>query len=279
MIHEKMEIQLKNSEFKANLFTYFLDNSPEIDPKRKRPVVLICPGGGYAMTSDREAEALAVKFLAMGYHAAILRYSVAPARFPEALLQLATAVALLRENAEKWHIDENKIVVQGSSAGGHLAASLGVFWNKPFVAEALGMESKVFRPNGLMLSYPVITSGEKSHQGSFENVLGEQYADEEKRRFLSLEYNVSRDTPPTFLWHTAPDDTVPVENSLLFFQALHALDIPAELHIYPVGGHGLGLATTETASPDGYGIQGECDSWITLAGEWMKLLFEVKLYI
>ena len=276
MIHEKMEIQLKNSEFKANLFTYFLDNSPEIDPKRKRPVVLICPGGGYAMTSDREAEALAVKFLAMGYHAAILRYSVAPARFPEALLQLATAVALLRENAEKWHIDENKIVVQGSSAGGHLAASLGVFWNKPFVAEALGMESKVFRPNGLMLSYPVITSGEKAHQGSFENVLGEQYADEEKRRFLSLEYNVSRDTPPTFLWHTAPDDTVPVENSLLFFQALHALDIPAELHIYPVGGHGLGLATAETARLEGYGIQAECESWITLAGEWMKHLFEVK---
>ena len=92
MIHEKIEIQLKDSEFKANLFTYFLDNSPEIDPERKRPVVLICPGGGYQMTSDREAEALAVRFMAMGYHAAILRYSVAPARFPEALLQLATAV-------------------------------------------------------------------------------------------------------------------------------------------------------------------------------------------
>ena len=270
MIHEKLEIQLKNSEFKANLFTYLLDNSLEIDPNRKRPVVLICPGGGYTMTSDREAEALAVKFLAMGYHAAVLRYSVAPARFPEALLQLATAVALIRENAEKWHIDENKIVVQGSSAGGHLAASLGVFWNKSFVAEALEMDSAKFRPNGLMLSYPVITSGEKAHQGSFENVLGEQYADEQKRRFLSLEYHVSKDTPPTFLWHTAPDDVVPVENSLLFFQALHALNIPAELHIYPIGGHGLGLATSETATPDGYGIQAECESWITLAGEWMK---------
>ena len=122
MIHEKIEIQLKDSEFKANLFTYFLDNSPEIDPERKRPVVLICPGGGYQMTSDREAEALAVRFMAIGYHAAILRYSVAPARFPEALLQLATAVAMLRENAEKWHIDTEKIVVQGSSAGGHLAS-------------------------------------------------------------------------------------------------------------------------------------------------------------
>ena len=79
------------------------------------------------------------------------------------------------------------------------------------------MDSEKFRPNGLMLSYPVITSGEKAHKGSFESVLGEDYADEEKRRFLSLEYNVTKDTPSTFLWHTAPDDTVPVENSLLFF--------------------------------------------------------------
>ena len=275
MIHEKIEIHLKDSEFTANLFTYFLDNSPEIDPERKRPVVLICPGGGYAMTSDREAEALAVKFMAMGYHAAILRYSVAPARFPEALLQLATAVAMLRENADKWNIDTEKIVVQGSSAGGHLAASLGVFWNKPFVAEALEMDAEKFCPNGLMLSYPVITSGEKAHQGSFESVLGEDYADEEKLRFLSLEFKVTKDTPPTFMWHTAPDDTVPVENSLLFFQALHALDIPAELHIYPVGSHGLGLATEETMrAEDGYGVQEECQSWIGLAGDWMKYLFK-----
>ena len=157
-----------------------------------------------------------------------------------------------------------------------VAASFGVFWNKPFVAEALGMDSEKFRPNGLMLSYPVITSGEKAHKGSFESVLREDYADEEKRRFLSLEYNVTKDTPSTFLWHTAPDDTVPVENSLLFFQALHALDIPAELHIYPVGSHGLGLATAETACPNGYGIQAECESWIQLAGDWMKHLFEAK---
>ena len=85
MIHEKIEIQLKDSEFKANLFTYFLDNSPEIDPERKRPVVLICPGGGYQMTSDREAEPIAMQYLAKGYHSVILRYSVEPARYPLAL--------------------------------------------------------------------------------------------------------------------------------------------------------------------------------------------------
>lgn len=275
MIYEKIEIQLRDSEFKADLFTYFLDNSPEMDMKRKRPVVLICPGGGYHMTSDREAEAIALKFVGMGYHAAVLRYSVEPALFPESLLQLAKAVALLRENAEKWHIDTHKIVVQGSSAGGHLAASLGVFWKKPFISEALGVDAEMVRPNGLMLSYPVITSGEKAHQGSFECLLGDDYKNEEKREALSLEKCVTKDTPPTFLWHTAPDDTVPVENSLLFFQALHALDIPAELHIYPVGSHGLGLATEETMrAEDGYGVQEECQSWIGLAGDWMKYLFK-----
>ena len=275
MIYEKIEIQLRDSEFKADLFTYFLDNSPEMDMKRKRPVVLICPGGGYHMTSDREAEAIALKFVGMGYHAAVLRYSVEPALFPESLLQLAKAVALLRENAEKWHIDTHKIVVQGSSAGGHLAASLGVFWKKPFISEALGVDAEMVRPNGLMLSYPVITSGEKAHQGSFECLLGDDYKNEEKRKALSLEKCVTKDTPPTFLWHTAPDDTVPVENSLLFFRALHALDIPAELHIYPVGSHGLGLATEETMrAEDGYGVQEECQSWIGLAGDWMKYLFK-----
>lgn len=272
MIHKKIQIEVPGSGNQGELYTYFLDNSAEIDLCRKRPVVLICPGGGYAMTSDREAEAIAIRFLAMGYHAAVLRYSVAPARFPEALIQLAKAVCLLRENAEEWNIDKDKIVVQGSSAGGHLAASLGVFWNKLFLAQALGADSDKFRPNGLILSYPVISSGAKGHQESFQNLLGEAYEDEEKRRAMSLECCVTKDTPKTFLWHTASDDTVPVENSILFFQALHELDIPAELHIYPVGVHGLGLANTETVNCRGIGIQEECQSWITLAGEWMKHL-------
>ena len=272
MIHEKIQIQAPDSGNQAELYTYFLDNSAEIDPNRKRPVVLICPGGGYAMTSDREAEAIAVRFLAMGYHAAVLRYSVAPARFPDALTQLAKAVCLLRENAEEWNIQKDKIVVQGSSAGGHLAASLGVFWNKPFLSRILGVPSETFRPNGLILSYPVISSGDKGHQESFQNLLGEDYEDKEKRRGMSLENCVTKDTPRTFLWHTATDDTVPVENSILFFQALHALDISAELHIYPAGVHGLGLANTETVNCRGIGIQEECQSWVDLAGEWMKHL-------
>ena len=113
---------------------------------RKRPVVVICPGGGYTMTSDREAEPIAMQYLAKGYHAVILRYSVEPARYPLALLQLAKSVAFLRENAAEFHIDTNKIVIQGFSAGGHLAASLGVFWKKNFIAETLVIDSEMVKP-------------------------------------------------------------------------------------------------------------------------------------
>ena len=95
MIHEKIEIQAPGYPHKSELYTYFLDRSPEMRPERKRPLVLICPGGGYVMTSDREAEPVAMQFLAMGYHTAILRYSVSPAVYPEALLQAGKAVSWL----------------------------------------------------------------------------------------------------------------------------------------------------------------------------------------
>lgn len=272
MIHEKIQIQTPGSGCQADLYTYFLDNSPEIDPERIRPVVLICPGGGYEMTSDREAEGTAVRFLAMGFHAAVLRYSVAPARFPEALLQLAGAVRLLRANAAEWHIDPKRIIVQGSSAGGHLAASLGVFWNRPFLAEILGFPSESFRPDGMILSYPVITSGEFSHEGSFRSLLGADYEDAEKRKAMSLEYFVREDTPPAFLWHTATDAVVPVENSLMFFSALHSKGVLAELHIFPEGPHGLGLADEETNPRGGIMVREQCKAWISLAGEWLRHL-------
>ena len=120
----------------------------------KRPVVVICPGGGYEMTSDREAEPIAMQYLARGYHAVILRYSVAPARYPLALMQLAKTVAYLREHAGEFHIDTDKIILQGFSAGGHLAASLGVFWREKFISEALHTDAEMVKPNGMILSYP-----------------------------------------------------------------------------------------------------------------------------
>lgn len=269
MLHEQLTIQIPGSLYEGRLYTYFLGNCEESRPQKKRPVVVVCPGGGYEKTSDSEAEPVAMQFLAMGCHAVILRYSVAPARYPEALLQLAQTVRILRENTEKWYIDSHQIILQGSSAGGHLAACLGVSWEHPFLSERLKTASKMIQPNGLILSYPVITSGEKAHKGSFENLLGNDYKNEEKLRSVSLELCVTKSAPRTFLWHTATDPKVPVENSLLFFQALHRVGIPAELHIYPLGGHGLSLANEETSPPDGSGIQLECQSWIALVDKWL----------
>ena len=270
MIHKKIEIKARGMEAVGKLYTYFLDSSIEMRPNEKRPVILMCPGGGYEMTSDREAEPMAMQFLAMGYHVAILRYSVCPVRYPAALLQVAESVLYLKEHADEYHIDPEKIVVQGCSAGGHLAANYGIAWNSPFLTKLMGMENDLERlcVAGLLLCYPVITSGEKAHEESFRNLLGEQY--EEKKDELSLENQVTPDTPPTFLWHTATDETVPVENSLYFFQACLQQGVSAELHIYPVGGHGLSLANEETCRANGIGVQKECQSWIGLAQTWLE---------
>ena len=270
MIHKKIEIKARGMEAVGNLYTYFLDSSIEMRPNEKRPVILMCPGGGYEMTSDREAEPMAMQFLAMGYHVAVLRYSVCPVRYPVALQQVAESVLYLKNHAEEYHIDPEKIVLQGCSAGGHLAANYGVAWNSPFLTKRMGMENdpEKLRVSGLLLCYPVITSGEKAHEGSFRNLLGEQY--EEKKEELSLENQVTPDTPPTFLWHTATDDTVPVENSLYFFQSCLQQGVSAELHIYPVGGHGLSLANEETCRANGIGVQKECQSWIGLAQNWLE---------
>lgn len=268
MIHKIIEIGAPGYEEKAKLYTYFLDNSAEMHPDQRRPVIVICPGGGYEFTSDREAEPLAMRFLAMGYHVAVLRYSCYPAEYPVALLQLASTVCYLKEHAEEYHIDPTKVIVQGSSAGGHLAASYGVFWNKGFLSDTLEVDPEVLGPAGLILSYPVITSGEFAHQGSFQHLLGERYV--QLKEEMSLEKQVNSDVPPTFLWHTMPDDVVPAENSILFFMALKNAGVPTEMHIYPWGGHGLGLANYETQNYMGYGVQEECQSWIKLVEIWMK---------
>lgn len=238
---------------------------------RDRPLILLCPGGGYSWTSDREAEVLALPFLAMGYHTAVLRYSCAPARYPTALLELAASLRMVRENAGPWHVAADHVFVLGCSAGGHLAASLGVMWNRPFLRQALDLpeaQARILRPDGLLLCYPVITSGPYSHPGSFQNLLGDRY--DALAEQVSLEKQVTGDTPPVFLWHTYPDPVVPVENALLFVDALRRAQVSTEFHMYASGGHGLSLATDLTRDASGGACQESCASWIPLAKTWLE---------
>ena len=268
MISEKVVIEVDQQQ--AELTCYFWVPSPEYANQENRKCILILPGGGYAMLSDREAEPIAFQYLAEGYNAAVLRYSVSPAIFPTSLLQAAKAVVYLREKHEKYQIDPDGIIVQGFSAGGHLAASLGILWKQDFIKNRLQVNSEMFKPNGEILCYPVITSGEFAHRDSFENLLGRTYDRLVDR--VSLEKLNLTDMPKTFIWHTFEDDLVPVENSLLFAQALRKYHINTEFHMYAKGVHGLSLANRITEAKEGFGIQEECQSWITLAKTWIKNL-------
>lgn len=278
MRNETYPIRLEGSQPYAKLVTYIQDESAEMGIA-DRPLVLVCPGGGYFFTSDREAEPMALQFLARGYHAAVLRYSVAPAVFPTALLELAYSLRLIRGHAEEWHVNPSQIIVLGCSAGGHLVASLGVFWNRDFLAKALdaeGTDPRQWRPDGMILCYPVITSGEFAHRDSFDKLIGDKEAEiarllgEPPLDGLSLEKQVDKDTPPAFLWHTFTDDLVPVENALMFVNAMRRAGVSTEFHMYPCGGHGLSLANRVTQGPGGTAIQEECASWTSLACTWIE---------
>lgn len=274
MIYKEIPIQTEGSAKYARLQVYIQDTPHDGSLKvKKRPLILICPGGGYERTSYREGEPTALHFLSRGYHACVLRYSVAPVRFPVQVLEVGQAFRIIRENAEEWKVDMERIVVQGSSAGGHLAACYGAFWNRDSLRTGTKDQEDAGKPRGIMLSYPVITSDpEYAHMGSFEYLLGEDY--EAQAEKVSIEKQVTKVMPPCFIWHTMEDDTVPVENSLMLAAALHKQGIPAELHVFPKGEHGLSLASPIVERENGHGVQAECARWIELADVWLERLFE-----
>lgn len=269
MILETRKLEERLSLPDAHVVFYILDTPGEKLRIQKRPFVILCPGGGYEHTSFREGEPLAMYYLGRGYHAAVLRYSTAPAVFPAALLELGRTMTIIHENAEKWKVDTDRIFVQGCSAGGHLAGCLGTMWKEPFLSEELHTDSRLLRPAGLLLCYPVISSrAGTAHEGSFRSLLGEQY--EEKKDSLSLEDRVTSDTPPCFIWHTFADATVPVNNSFLMAQALHRCHVKTELHVFQEGAHGLGAADELSRRKDGSGVQEECQCWLDLSYRWME---------
>lgn len=259
---------LNSENFNPVLEAVTLNFSPEIGIK-KRPAVIICPGGGYEYLSDRETQPVAMRFASHGINAFILKYSIS-SPFPAALLELAYAVKYVRENAEKFDIAPDKILLCGFSAGGHLTACLGTLWDSGFLKNITG-STEMFKPNGMILCYPVITSGKYRHKGSIESILGKKPSDD-MLELVSVEKQVCDKTSKTFIWHCADDKTVPVENTLDFTKALSQYKVPFECHIFPFGGHGLALADESTAKHEGH-INIVCSQWTKLAVEWIKREF------
>ena len=228
--------------------------------KRSRAAVIVFPGGGYTGRANHEGYGYAEFLNEAGVTAFVVHYRVRPAEFPDQLLDARRAVRFVRANAESFGIDPDKIIVMGSSAGGHLAALVSTYRD---TLEGEGddpLDAVSPIPNAQVLCYPVISSDERfSHAGSFRTLLGDRYGE---RDTISPDLLVSETTPPAFIWHTSTDAAVNVINSYRYATALHEAGVPCELHTFPVGSHGLGLAP---ALP-------HVAQWTGLLKRWMRLL-------
>lgn len=232
--------------------------------------VLVLPGGGYRMLADHEGSDYARWFAERGVHAAVLDYRLAPNgyRHPAMLLDAARGLRALRAEARAAGRDPARVAVIGSSAGGHLAATLSTLFAHPDAADplddAIGRESA--RPDATILCYPVVTMTESfMHAGSRDNLLGPS-PEAALTELLSPERQVRADTPPAFVWHTGEDDVVPVANATAYATACWRAGVPCALHVFPHGGHGLGLGRPERPAPPWAKM---LESWLTELG-WLQ---------
>ncbi|OJW17589.1 alpha/beta hydrolase [Mucilaginibacter sp. 44-25] len=205
--------------------------------------VVVCPGGGYAgLASAHEGMAIAQAFNKIGVTAFVLKYrlpndSIMTNKSIGPLQDAQRAIQIVRQNAARWNINPNRIGIIGFSAGGHLASTAGTHFDKPVIDNK---DNISVRPDFMMLIYPVITFGEKTHAGSRENLIGKNPS-QQQLDLYSNEKQVTAATPPTFMVHAEDDDVVPVENALMMYNALLQNKVPAEMHLFPKGGHGFGL--------------------------------------
>jgi acetyl esterase/lipase len=215
------------------------------DPaKATGAAIVICPGGGYGGLAGHEGEHYARFLNESGIAGFVLKYRLGSGgyRHPVMLQDAARAVRLVRAQASEWKLDPKRIGIMGSSAGGHLASTLLTHFDagKPDAADPIERASS--RPDLGILCYAVITMGEYTHRGSRSNLLGNEPTPELIRE-LSNELQVTKNTPPCFIWHTYEDSAVPLENSLHFAEALRKAGVPFDLHVYQKGSHGMGLGT------------------------------------
>ncbi len=278
MIYEKLHLKdyysfLGDNGCDATVEIYLPYNMSEMKwDDKKRPCMIVCPGGGYFFCSQRESEPIALKLLPDGFNVFVLNYSVAPHRFPTQIREVAAVMELIHQNADKWNCDLSRVLISGFSAGGHLAAHYSTCYDCDAVREVFPNSKPV---TASVLCYPVITADPNyAHLGSFDNISGKTDRTPEEIEFFSCDKQVKDTTPPAFIWHTASDNCVPAMNSLLYAKALSEHKIPVELHIYPLGDHGLSTADKQTHD--------NVNAPTARVGEWMgslKKWFELMGYI
>lgn len=284
-------IQLYENKPDVTLSTFLWEPSSELYAG-PRPAVLVCPGGAYLNCSDREADPIALRFAAMGYHAFVLRYSTyfgkngmpvpgsetpepnTDAHYPGPLRDLGKAFLTIRDHATEWNVDMDRVAVCGFSAGAHNSAMYGAYWNAPVLTEHFGRPAEDFKPAACILGYPLTdyTILDASLEGMAKMLFrlsntayfGTEHPSEAQYQTASPALQVGPQTPPTFLWHTAADHLVPVSQSARMIAALSAANVPYEAHIFEAGEHGLSTADQASA--------GNCQQIDPCAAQWLPLV-------
>lgn len=285
----------------AQLYTYILDAEISYNIKKRRPAIIICPGGGYLLHATKEGEAVATSFLNQGYHCFVLKYSTyykkrvtdidetpeinQHAQYPQQALELMTTMKIIHDHADQWMVDINNIFIVGFSAGGHLAATLGTHWNDKNLLNLLPfkIDTDFLKPKGLILGYPLLAgnAGEYIKQNAPEgDLIKHQVADINRCLFdtpdpsdtqmevVDIVQHIDKNTPPTFLWITLTDKIVDPEASLEYIKQLHRSGVSGELHIFENGQHGLGRADEISAKTEN-DINTSVAQWLPLALKWL----------
>ena len=272
----------------AAVTAMILEPSVSFRVYRKRPAVIICPGGAYLIHATKEGEMCAQQFLARGYHCFVLSYTIGTdrehpekgfnerAKYPLQAVELLETIHLIHAHAEEWYIDDGNIFLMGFSAGGHVCATAATRWNDPALLHQLSFvpQGNELKVSGMVLGYPMLADNSADYLGKeFRGIPAEQLAltnrvlygkesvTEEEKEAVNLVRRVNEDTIPAFIWHSIDDPVVDSRNSTAFIQALCHYGIPCEYHLYGRGGHGLGLADR---SDNGL------NKWPELADVWMK---------
>ena len=290
--------------------SYILDDSPEMLNGKSRGGVVICPGGGYFNCSDREAEPIAMAFAAMGYHAFIVRYSVytqgrepfpdlmktldikKETVHPQPVIDLANAIVYIKSRKEEWNLDTDKIAICGFSAGGHNCAMYSVYWDKPLLLDALGVEKEKLKIAACILGYPLTDYVYlKEYIDKEANQLDRMFFYSSNRIYLGMEAEelteeiltsvsparlVDGNCPPMFIWGTSEDGLVSAVHSALMATALAKAKIPYEIHTFETGDHGLAMADWMTAAAMDQ-INPDASQWVELVKEWLKKRFMPEL--
>lgn len=244
--------------------------APEKPASYVRDALLIIPGGGYGeICDDREGEPVALDFMQKGYACFVLHYSVGErAKFPKPLIEASYAMKYIKDNAKEYNLNPERVFAMGFSAGGHLAASLGILWHLDEIYKEIDMPFGYNKPKGILPIYPVVSANVPTHIWSFYKILGKEDLTQEDKEKYSLEMYVDEKSSPAFICHTSTDQAVPVNNALCLANAYVNAGMPVELHIFKDAPHGIALGNKITQCGNKAWLCG--DSWPELAKKWMK---------